>query len=136
MASEPGGPRRVRSAPPTGKFVSYLRRTRTGQTSSDFPLDLQRACILRHLIGDEWSSIREYIEVEYGRRWRSRPRLAKAIELCREHDAAILIVDEGSPTFLSLSAHLRQRGVRFVAVQGLDREAGPSTRPRSASGSA
>lgn len=73
-----------------GKFISYLRVSTDRQGRSGLGLDAQRADVARYLNGGDWKLIAEHVEVESGRR-ADRPELAKALEACKAHRAALVV---------------------------------------------
>ena len=62
----------------TGKFVSYLRVSTERQGRSGLGLEAQRKAVEDYLNGGAWQLIREYVEVESGKR-NDRPQLATAL---------------------------------------------------------
>src|SRR6516164_6059001 len=99
-----------------GAFVSYLRVSTRGQGQSGLGLDAQREAVADYLNGGRWSLIDEYVEVESGAN-DERPELAKALALCRVHNATLVIAKLDR---LSRDAHfllgLQKAGVKFVAA--------------------
>ena len=47
-------------------------------------LEAQRVVVENYLNGGKWKLIKEFVEVESGRR-SDRPKLAKALAMCRAH---------------------------------------------------
>ena len=74
----------------TGKFVSYLRVSNERQGRSGLGLEAQRAAVTEYLNGGDWTLIREFIEVESGKR-SDRPQLAAALHLCRLTGATLVV---------------------------------------------
>ena len=99
-----------------GKFVSYLRVSTAKQGASGLGLEAQRRAVADHLNGGRWEHVREFVEVESGKR-DDRPKLAEAMALCRLHGATLLIAKLDR---LSRDAHfllgLQKAGVRFIAA--------------------
>ncbi len=99
-----------------GKFVSYLRVSTARQGASGLGLEAQRKAVSDFLNGGRWSLVREFVEVESGKR-EDRPKLAEAMGLCRLHGAVLVIAKLDR---LSRDAHfllgLQKAGVRFVAA--------------------
>jgi DNA invertase Pin-like site-specific DNA recombinase len=99
-----------------GAFVSYLRVSTRAQGQSGLGLDAQRKAVTDYLNGGRWSLIDEYVEVESGAN-DERPELAKALALCRVHNATLVIAKLDR---LSRDAHfllgLQKAGVKFVAA--------------------
>jgi DNA invertase Pin-like site-specific DNA recombinase len=98
------------------KFVCYYRVSTNQQGISGLGLDAQREQVIRHVgtVGGE--VVREFTEVESGKR-SDRPVLAEAIELCRESGATLLVAKLDR---LSRNLHfvttLQQSKVNFLAV--------------------
>ena len=99
-----------------GAFVSYIRVSTKAQGQSGLGLDAQRKAVTDYLNGGRWSLIDEYVEVESGAN-DERPELAKALALCRLHNATLVIAKIDR---LSRDAHfllgLQKAGVKFVAA--------------------
>lgn len=97
------------------KFISYLRVSTAKQGASGLGLEAQRQAVAEHLNGGAWVLVREFVEVESGKR-DDRPKLAEAMALCRLHGATLLIAKLDR---LSRDAHfllgLQKAGVDFVA---------------------
>ena len=51
-----------------GKFVSYLRVSTDRQGASGLGLEGQRAAVDGYLNGGKWKLLKEYVEVESGKR--------------------------------------------------------------------
>ena len=100
-----------------GKFVSYLRVSTQRQGESGLGLEAQRAAVETWLNGGRWQLVKEFVEVERGKRADNRPALALAFDACRAFNAKLVIsrLDR-----LSRDAHfllgLEQAGIEFVAV--------------------
>ncbi len=98
-----------------GKFISYLRVSTAKQGSSGLGLEAQRKAVADHLNGGAWNLVREFVEIESGKR-DDRPKLAEAMALARLHGATLLIAKLDR---LSRDAHfllgLQKAGVDFVA---------------------
>ena len=79
-------------------------------------LEAQRQAVTDHLNGGQWKLIKEFVEVETGKRT-DRPQLDAALALCRLHGAKLLIAKLDR---LSRNAHfllgLEKAGVDFVAA--------------------
>ncbi len=99
-----------------GKFVSYLRVSTARQGASGLGLEAQRKAVGDFLAGGRWTHVREFVEIESGKR-DDRPKLADAMALCRLHGAVLVIAKLDR---LSRDAHfllgLQKAGVRFVAA--------------------
>jgi DNA invertase Pin-like site-specific DNA recombinase len=99
-----------------GKFVSYIRVSTQKQGKSGLGLDAQREAITNFLNGGRWKLVGEYREVESGKN-SARPELAKALSLCRLHNATLLVakLDRLARNVHFLSG-LMEAGVKFVAA--------------------
>jgi len=99
-----------------GKWISYLRVSTDRQGRSGLGLEAQRAAVDDFLNGGRWKLIKEYVEVESGKR-SDRPKLAEAVQACRVHGAKLVIAKLDR---LSRDAHfllgLEKAGVDFVAA--------------------
>jgi DNA invertase Pin-like site-specific DNA recombinase len=73
-----------------GRFVSYLRVSTDRQGRSGLGLEAQRAAVENYLDGGKWKVIKEFVEVESGKR-SDRPKLAVALTMCRAHRAALVV---------------------------------------------
>jgi DNA invertase Pin-like site-specific DNA recombinase len=100
----------------TGRFVSYLRVSTTGQGKSGLGIEAQRAAVASFLNGGSWELLAEYVEVETGKN-NDRPQLAAALRQCRLTGATLIV---GKIDRLSRNAgfllSLRDSGVDFVAA--------------------
>jgi DNA invertase Pin-like site-specific DNA recombinase len=99
-----------------GKWVSYLRVSTDRQGRSGLGLEAQRRAVDDFLNGGNWRLIKEFVEVESGKK-SDRPVLADAIKACRVHGAKLVIAKIDR---LSRDAHfllgLEKAGVDFVAA--------------------
>jgi DNA invertase Pin-like site-specific DNA recombinase len=99
-----------------GKFVSYLRVSTARQGRSGLGLEAQRKAVTDFLDGGRWTLIREFVEVESGKR-DDRPQLAAAFEACKLYGATLIIAKLDR---LSRDAHfllgLQKAGIKFLAV--------------------
>src|SRR5712664_3137865 len=73
-----------------GRFVSYLRVSTAQQGRSGLGVEAQRQAVETYLNGGKWTLVKEFVEVESGKR-ADRPELAKALMLCRAHRAALVV---------------------------------------------
>ena len=69
-------------------YVAYLRVSTQRQGTSGLGLQAQQEIIRNYLNGD--SPIAEFIEVESGRK-SDRPKLHKALELCKKKKATLIV---------------------------------------------
>jgi DNA invertase Pin-like site-specific DNA recombinase len=99
-----------------GKWISYLRVSTDRQGKSGLGLEAQRAAVADYLNGGRWKLIKEFVEVESGKR-NDREQLAEAVKACRLHGAKLVIAKLDR---LSRDAHfllgLEKAGVDFVAA--------------------
>jgi DNA invertase Pin-like site-specific DNA recombinase len=99
-----------------GKFVSYLRVSTARQGRSGLGIEAQRQAVEDFLNGGNWKLVKEFVEVESGKR-ADRPQLEKAFQLCRLTGAKLVIAKLDR---LSRDAHfllgLEKAGVDFVAA--------------------
>ena len=97
-------------------MIAYLRVSTQRQGKSGLGLEAQRNAVTEFLNGGNWSLVKEYVEVESGKR-SDRPELAKAIQACRAYGAKLVIAKLDR---LSRDAHfllgLEKAGVDFVAA--------------------
>jgi DNA invertase Pin-like site-specific DNA recombinase len=99
-----------------GKWISYLRVSTGRQAKSGLGLEAQRASVTDYLNGGQWKLIKEFVEVESGKK-ADRPQLEAALAACRLHGAKLVIAKLDR---LSRDAHfllgLDKAGVDFVAA--------------------
>jgi DNA invertase Pin-like site-specific DNA recombinase len=65
-----------------GKWISYLRVSTSRQGRSGLGLEAQRKAVDDFLNGGRWKVVKEFVEVESGKRT-DRPVLAEALKACR-----------------------------------------------------
>jgi DNA invertase Pin-like site-specific DNA recombinase len=99
----------------TGRFISYLRVSTAKQGASGLGIEAQRAAVETYLNGGRWTLTAEIVEIESGKK-SDRPALAKALAMCRLHNAVLVVakLDRLSRNVAFLSA-LMESGVEFVA---------------------
>jgi DNA invertase Pin-like site-specific DNA recombinase len=99
----------------TGKFISYLRVSTDKQGKSGLGVEAQRQAIDNYLNGGNWKLLKEYIEVESGKR-DERPKLKEALQACKMCGATLLIakLDRLSRN-VRFIAELMDSGAEFVA---------------------
>jgi DNA invertase Pin-like site-specific DNA recombinase len=99
-----------------GKWISYLRVSTDKQGATGLGIEAQRAAVTDFLNGGRWKLIKEFVEVESGKR-NDRQQLADAVKACRVHGAKLVIAKLDR---LSRDAHfllgLEKAGVDFVAT--------------------
>ena len=95
-------------------FVLTVSTDRQG--TSGLGLEAQRAAVADYLNGGNWTLIKEFVEVESGKKT-DRPQLEAALQACRLHGAKLVIARLNR---LSRDAHfllgLDKAGVDFVAA--------------------
>jgi|SRR5665647_1651771 len=99
-----------------GKWISYLRVSTSRQGASGLGVEAQRQSVADYLNGGQWTLIKEFVEVESGKKT-DRPQLEAALAACRLHGAKLVIARLDR---LSRDAHfllgLDKAGVDFVAA--------------------
>lgn len=73
-----------------GRYISYLRVSSKRQGESGLGLEAQRASVESYLNGGQWKLVKEFIEVESGKR-NDRPALDEALRHCRLHNATLIV---------------------------------------------
>lgn len=99
-----------------GKFISYLRVSTKRQGASGLGIEAQRKAVEDHLNGGRWKLLKEFIEVESGKR-ADRKALQEALGYCRLHGATLVVarLDRLSRNAAFLMT-LRDSGAEFVAA--------------------
>src|SRR5262245_2617110 len=99
-----------------GKFIAYYRVSTKRQGRSGLGLEAQRQAVETFLNGGSWQLVKEFTEVESGKRT-DRPELEKAFQACRVYGAKLVIAKLDR---LSRNAHfllgLEKAGIDFVAA--------------------
>jgi DNA invertase Pin-like site-specific DNA recombinase len=99
----------------TGKFIAYYRVSTAKQGASGLGLAAQQHAVREYLNGGRWKLLEEITEVESGKN-SDRPRLARALCLCRLRGATLVVAKLDR---LARNAHflsgLMESGVDFVA---------------------
>ncbi len=97
-------------------FITYNRVSTQRQGESGLGLEAQRSATVRYLVGIGGTVLREFTEVESGKR-SNRPELHRALRACKEAGAVLLIakLDRLARNVHFISG-LLESGVRFVAV--------------------
>ena len=97
------------------KFIAYYRVSTRKQGLSGLGLEAQRDAV-RNYIAPEFIDA-EFTEVETGTNKKHRPELAKALELCRKHNATLLIAKlDRLARNVSFVSSLMDSDVKFKAV--------------------
>jgi len=112
-----------------GKFVTYLRVSTERQGVSGLGLEAQRAAVEAYLNGGKWKLLKEYVEVESGKRKlyvdldtgerkpRARPQLVAALAHCRRAGATLVIAKlDRLARDVEFLANTMNSGVEFVAA--------------------
>ena len=97
-------------------FVSYLRVSTKEQGPSGLGLEAQRAAVTAHMTREGGELVREFIEVESGKK-SDRPQLAHALAHCRALGARLVVakIDRLARNVHFVSG-LMESGVDFVAA--------------------
>src|SRR5258705_9176161 len=99
-----------------GKWISYLRVSTDRQGKSGLGIEAQRNSVAEYLNGGNWKLVKEFVEVESGKRT-DRPMLEDAVKACRAYGAKLVIAKLDR---LSRDAHfllgLEKAGIDFVAA--------------------
>ena len=97
------------------RFVAYYRVSTKQQGSSGLGLDAQREAVTRHLRSTPDMQLVEIVEIESGK-MKDRPELAKALQLCRQTGAILVIakLDRLARNVAFVSA-LMDSGIDFIA---------------------
>lgn len=99
-----------------GKWVAYYRVSTDKQGRSGLGLEAQQASVRTFLDGGAWQVVKEFTEIESGKR-SDRPKLQAAIDACHMYGAKLVIAKLDR---LSRDAHfllgLDKAGVEFVAA--------------------
>tara|TARA_Y100000310_G_scaffold278558_1_gene297048 strand:- start:825 stop:1487 length:663 start_codon:yes stop_codon:yes gene_type:complete len=99
-----------------GKHIAYYRVSTDKQGESGLGLEAQRKAVTDYLDGGDWELVKEYVEIESGRR-NDRPELEAALAACRKHRATLVIARLDRLTRnLHFVSGLMESGVDFVAV--------------------
>lgn len=100
----------------TGKFISYLRVSTDKQGKSGLGLEAQREAVTNYLNGGCWQLLKEYREIETGKR-ADRPQLIAALHHAKVTAATLVIakIDRLARNVAFIS-NLMESGVEFVAT--------------------
>jgi DNA invertase Pin-like site-specific DNA recombinase len=98
-----------------GKFISYLRVSTDKQGQSGLGIEAQRKAVDDYLNGGSWQLLREYVEIETGKR-NDRPQLAAALAHAKATGATVVIAKwDRLARNVAFTAALLESGVEFVA---------------------
>lgn len=99
----------------SGKFVSYIRVSTGKQGRSGLGLDAQRSSITDYLNGGPWELLKEFKEIESGKK-DDRPELLNALKLCQLTGATLIIAKlDRLSRDLHFITSLMKAGIDFVA---------------------
>jgi DNA invertase Pin-like site-specific DNA recombinase len=99
-----------------GLYVSYLRVSTKYQGAGGLGISAQRKAITDYLNGGRWELLREFVEVESGKRSDNRPMLQQAFDECMRTGACLLIARLDRLSRNSAFIHnLLESKTRFVA---------------------
>jgi DNA invertase Pin-like site-specific DNA recombinase len=94
-----------------------LRVSTQRQGKSGWVLRAQRQSVAHYFNDGSWSLIKDFVEVESGKKVDNRPELAKAVQACRAYGAKLVIANLDR---LSRDAHslpgLEKAGIDFIAA--------------------
>lgn len=98
------------------KYVAYYRVSTSRQGRSGLGLDAQKRSVREYLAGRGWPPLEEFTEVESGRN-DLRPKLIKALRVCRMHGATLVIAKlDRLARNAAFLLNLKEAGVDFEAV--------------------
>lgn len=98
-----------------GRYISYLRVSSQRQGESGLGLEAQRQAVADYMRGTEWQLIREFVEVESGKR-NDRPALEEALRHCRLYNATLIV---GKLDRLARNARFLLKLVEETGVRGV-----------------
>lgn len=97
------------------RYAAYFRVSTKQQGKSGLGLDAQREAVRRHLVGNPDATVTEFVEVESGKR-KDRPELAKALQLCRQTGAVLIIAKlDRLARNVAFVSSVMESGIEFVA---------------------
>lgn len=100
-----------------GRFVSYLRVSTKRQGRSGLGEEAQRKAITDYLNGGHWELVKEFVEVESGKRHENRPQLQAALECCKTTKSTLLIAKiDRLARNVAFVSNLMESDIEFVAV--------------------
>lgn len=100
----------------TGTFLAYYRVSTAKQGDSGLGLEAQRAAVLAHLNGGDWTLAAEYTEVESGKN-NDRPQLAVAFAHAKKIGATVIIAKlDRLARNVAFIATLMEKGAPFLAL--------------------
>lgn len=97
------------------KYIAYYRVSTRKQGRSGLGLEAQREAVTNYIAPELIDA--EFTEVETGTNKKHRPELMKALELCKKHDATLLIAKlDRLARNVSFVSNLMESKVKFKAV--------------------
>lgn len=97
------------------RYIAYYRVSTKRQGKSGLGLEAQRQAVINYIAPELIDA--EFTEVETGTNKKHRPELDKAIELCKKHNATLLIAKlDRLARNVSFVSNLMDSGVKFKAV--------------------
>lgn len=98
------------------RYVSYLRVSTDKQGREGYGVDAQREAVANYINGGKWELLREFVEVESGRK-KDRPELAAALAYCKLTKATLIVAKlDRLARNVAFVSSLMESGVDFVAV--------------------
>ncbi|MCF8032860.1 MAG: recombinase family protein [Desulfarculaceae bacterium] len=99
-----------------GRFIAYYRVSTARQGRSGLGLEAQRRAVADYLGSNGWELVKEFKEVESGKR-ADRPQLDAALRACKKHKAKLVIAKlDRLARNVAFIAKLMESGVDFVAA--------------------
>jgi DNA invertase Pin-like site-specific DNA recombinase len=100
----------------TGNFVAYYRVSTAKQGQSGLGLDAQRQAVTDYLNGGKWSLLREFTEIESGKR-SDRPQLLAALAYAKATGSTLVIAKlDRLARNVAFIANLMESRTKFVAA--------------------
>ncbi|PWL29417.1 MAG: resolvase [Fluviicola sp. XM-24bin1] len=97
------------------KYIAYYRVSTKKQGASGLGLEAQKEAVTNYIAPELIDA--EFTEIETGTNKKYRPELAKAIELCKKHNATLLIAKlDRLARNVSFVSNLMESKVSFTAV--------------------
>ncbi|ABB32506.1 resolvase-like serine recombinase [Geobacter metallireducens GS-15] len=98
------------------RYVSYLRVSTDKQGREGYGVGAQREAVANYLNGGKWELLREFVEVESGRK-KDRPELAAALSFCKLTKSTLIVAKlDRLARNVAFVSSLMESGVDFVAV--------------------
>jgi DNA invertase Pin-like site-specific DNA recombinase len=94
------------------KFIAYYRVSTERQNLSGLGLEAQRESVINHIKPE--NIYKEFTEIESGRK-KDRPILLEAIQLCKDHEATLVIAKlDRLARNVAFVSTLLESGIKFV----------------------